>query len=168
MRELTTEFLASKNAAERGDPWASLVELEINVNTTAYLTSHPETITWNAKTYAPVPMRIGMEEIASDGSLPRMFIDASNYGGMAFRFAKDNDLSLNDVTLRLINLANVASGSDARVKLQIKGAAFASEAVRFNLELPVNTDIEGPKRIFDRSSFKCIPHGFKNYAVVAR
>lgn len=166
MRELTSEMVTAKNAAETGKPWASLVELEINVNTTAYFTSHPETVTWNTRTYAVVPMRIGIEETASDGSLPRMFIDAANYGGMAFRFAKDNDLSLNDVTIRLINIANVASGSDARVKLQIKGAVFGNDVVRFALELPINTETQGPKRIFDRATFKSIPHGFKNYAIV--
>lgn len=160
-------MIAAKNAAEQGEPWAVLVELEVNTNSTSFMTTHPETVTWNSQIYNPVPIRIGMEEITADGSLPRMTLDVANRGGEAFRFAKDNDLSLNEVTLRLVNLANVSSGSDARAKLQIKGALFADEVARFNLELPVNTETEGPKRIFDRATFKCIPFSFKNYSVIA-
>src|SRR3990167_3636950 len=109
-----------------------LVEIEINASSTAFFTSHPDTLTWNNQFYAPVPMRIGEEEIASDMSLPRLYVDVSNYAGQAYQFAKDNDLSLNDVTIRLVNLSLTSSGEDARVKLQIIGSAFNNDAGRFS------------------------------------
>lgn len=166
MREFTTAFIAAKNALEQGAPWAALIELTINANTTAYFTSHPETLTWNNQIYAPVPMQIGTEDLKSDGSLPSYVVDVSNYKGQTFKFAKDNDLSMNDCWIRLINTAIVTSGSDARMRLQIEGMAFNSEAARFNLGLPITTEVFGPKRTYDRYLFK-LPTGFKNYALIA-
>lgn len=166
MREFTTTFIAEKNKLETRAAWAVLLELEVNANSTFYATSHVDTVTWNSRVYQPIPMQISAEEISSDGQLPSMNVDCGNTGGKAFIFAKDNDLSLNDVTLRIINTTLSTSGSDARVKLQITGMAFNEEAARFNLSIPINTELFGPKRVFDRSTFKSIPYGYKSYAVI--
>jgi len=167
IREFTTQFVTEKNLLEGRNAWAVLVELEVNANSTAYMTTHPDTVTWNSRPYRPIPMQISTEEIASDGTLPSLSVDASNVGGEAFKFAKDNDLSLNDVTVRLINTFLTTSGSDARLKLQITGMAFNEEAARFNLALPINTELFGPKRVYDRSTFKSIPYGYKSYALIS-
>ena len=166
MRELTTAFIAEKNKFETNGAWCILVELEVNANTTAYMTTHPETFTWANRVYRPIPMQIGTETINSDGSLPSLNVDCSNVGGEAFRFAKDNDLSLNDVMLRMVNTTLTTSGADARCKLQITGMFFNEEVARFNLALPINTEISGPKRVYDRSTFKSIPFGYKGYAII--
>ena len=113
-------------------------------------------------------MRVGEEEINAEGELPRLFVDVSNPGGAVFQFAKDNDLSLNDVTIRLINTSIVTSGSDARAKFKILGMAFNNEVARFTLSLGVNPDAEGPVRTYDRSSFPSIPIGFRNYSVIIK
>lgn len=112
-------------------------------------------------------MQIGPETISADGSLPSLNLDCSNVGAEAFKFAKDNDLSLNDCMLRTVNTTLTTSGMDARCKLQIAGMVFNEEIARFNLSLPINTEISGPKRIYDRSTFKSIPYGFKAYAIIA-
>lgn len=167
MREFSSQFVAEKNRLEGQHSWAVLVELEVNANSTAFLTTHPDTVTWNGRAYRPVPLQISTEEVASDGTLPSLAVDASNIGGETFKFAKDNDLSLNDVTLRLINTFLTTSGSDARLKLQITGMAFNEESARFNLALPINTELFGPKRVYDRSTFKSIPFGFRAYALIS-
>ncbi len=139
----------------------------MNPSSTAFFTSHTDTFTWNARVYRPVPFQIGTETIAADGSLPALNLDCSNVGGEAFKFAKDNDLSLNDCMLRTVNTTLTTSGMDARCKLQIAGMVFNEEAARFNLALPINTEISGPKRVYDRSTFKSIPYGFRAYALVS-
>jgi len=144
-----------------------LVEIEINASSTAFFTSHPDTLTWNNQVYAPVPMRIGEEEIASDMSLPRLYVDVSNYAGQAYQFAKDNDLSLNDVTIRLVNLSLTSSGEDARVKLQIIGSAFSNDAGRFSLGFGFSFDVDGPRRTFNTRDFPSMPTGnFGHYMIV--
>ena len=144
-----------------------LVEIEINASSTAFFTSHPDTLTWNNQVYAPVPMRIGEEEIASDMSLPRLYVDVSNYAGQAYQFAKDNDLSLNDVTIRLVNLSLTSSGEDVRVKLQIIGSAFSNDAGRFSLGFGFSFDVDGPRRTFNTRDFPSMPTGdFARYVIV--
>lgn len=151
---------------EQGRPWAHLVELVVNANTTAYLTSHPETLSYNDQTYMPFPMLIGEEQQTSDGELPRMFVDVWNIGGEVFRFAKDNDLSLNDCTIRLINTTLTTSGQDDRIKLQILGAAFVDEIGRFSLGYRFNYEAEGPGPTWNRRDYPSIPFNFKNYGIV--
>ena len=166
IREFTSLFLAEKNKLETLGEWGVLVDLEVNASSTAYMTTLADTFTWAGRVYRPIPMQIGTEQIASDGSLPSMTVDCSNLAGEAFKFAKDNDLSLKDVILRSINTTLTSSGMDARLKLQVVGMTFNEEVARFNLALPINTDISGPKRVYDRSTFKSIPFGFKNYALI--
>ena len=102
MKTFTTSFIALKNSLE-GQVWTHLIDLQVNANSTAYFTSHPETLTYNSRVYVPVPFIVGAEEQRTGGELPQLTIDVSNYTGAALRFAKDNDLSMNDVTIRLIN-----------------------------------------------------------------
>lgn len=166
MRELTTAYIAEKNRLETRGSWCILVELEVNPSSTAYFTSHTDTFTWNSRVYRPIPMQIGPEAISADASLPSLNLDCSNVGGEAFRFAKDNDLALNDCMLRTVNTTLTTSGMDARCKLQVAGMVFNEEVARFNLSLPINTEIAGPKRIYDRSTFKSIPYGFRQYAII--
>jgi hypothetical protein len=111
-------------------------------------------------------MVIGTEEQTVGGELPRLNVDVWNTGGMAFRFAKDNDLSLNDVTIRLVNLTLAQSGSEALIRLQILGSAFNSEAGRFILGHELNYDAEGPRRIYDRRSFPSIPFAPRQWAIL--
>jgi hypothetical protein len=167
MREFTDAFITEKNKLETYGAWGVLLELEVNANSTAYFTTYADTFTWNSRVYRPVVLKIGTEQVASDGSLPNLNVDCANIGGEAFRFAKDNDLSLNDVVLRLVSTTQTTSGSDARIKLQVTGMAFNDEVAHFNLSLPINTEVFGPKRVFDRSTFKSIPYGFKNYALIS-
>ena len=142
------------------------MEIEINANSTAYFCTSPETITWNSRTYAPVPMQISEEEQATDMSLPQLFVDVSNFGGQAFRFAKDNDLALNDVWIRMVNLTLTQSGADARIKLQILGSAFTDEVGRFTLGFGFNFDVDGPRRSYNRRDFPSIPFEFSKYVII--
>jgi len=98
--------------------------------------------------------------------MPRLAIDVSNFGGQAYRFAKDNDLSLNNVTIRLVNLALPSSGDDARITLQILGSAFEGDAGRFDLGLAFTHDMEGPRRTYNRRDFPEIPYTFNRWHVI--
>lgn len=142
------------------------MEIEVNANSTAFFTSHPETISWNNQLYAPVPIQISEEEQTTDMSLPQLFVDVSNFGGKAFRFAKDNDLALNDVTIRMVNLTLTQSGADARIKLQILGSAFTDEVGRFTLGFGFSLDVEGPNRTYNRRDFPSIPFEFSKYVII--
>lgn len=166
MKLFSTDFIAEKNKLEGAGVWTHLVEVSINVNTTAYFTTHPETSVWNNTTYAPVPMRISAEEQNADGSLPQMTIDISNPAGMVYRAAKENDLSLRPVTIRLVNLNLTSSGDDARIRLKIIGSAFADNIGRFTLGFGFNFDVEGPKRVYNRRNHNCVPISFRNYAII--
>jgi len=131
------------------------------------MTTHPETLTWNGNTYIVVPMRISAEEQNADGSLPRMQIDVANPQGSVFKFARDNNLVLRDVTVRLINTSLTTSGNDTRVKMQILGSAFADESASFTLGFNFNFDAEGPLRIYNRRDHPMIPINFRNYAILS-
>lgn len=160
--------LALKNQLEStgNGYWTHLVELVVNANTTALFTTSPETVTHNGSTYAPVLMSIGQEEQSADGELPRMTIDVWNYRGQVFRFAKDNDLSLNDVTIRLVHTSLTNSGAEDILRMQILGAAFVDEIGRFTLGYRFNYDAEGPSVVYDRTTFPSIPFNFRNYAII--
>ena len=146
--------------------WAHLLELVVNANTTAYFTSHPETLAYNSQVYAPVPLEIGEEEQSADGQLPRLNVTVSNFGGHAYRFAKDNDLSLNNVTIRLVNTTLTASGNEDTVKMQVLGSTFAAEVGTFVLGLNFNYDAMGPRGIYDRTSFPTIPWNLRQWALI--
>lgn len=167
MRQLSSAYITEKNRLEGKNAWAHLVEVTLNVNTTAYMTTHAETLVWNSRTYAPVPMRIGAEEQSSDGSLPSIRIDVANPGGSAFKFAKENNLVLKDVTIRLINVVLTSSGDDTRCTMQILGSAFVDEAAAFTLGFRFNFDAEGPLRVYNRRDHPMLPANFRNYAVLA-
>ena len=157
--------MALKNSLEGERAWAHLVELVVNANTTAYMTSHPETVTHNGRTYAPVPMAIGPMESHATGQLPTMTVDVWNFQGYAFQYAKDNDLTLNDVTIRVVNLSLTTSGAEDSIKLQILGSAFTEEVGRFVLGHDFNYDAEGPRRTWNRRDFPSIPFNFRQYGI---
>ena len=123
-------------------------------------------MTHNGRTYAPVPMMIGPVEQQTTGQLPIMTVDVWNFQGQAFRFAKDNDLSLNDVTIRVVNLSLTTSGAEDSIKLQILGSAFADENARFALGHDFNYDAEGPRRTYNRRDFPSIPFNFRQFALL--
>lgn len=134
-----------------------MIDLVVNPSTTARFTSHPETITFNGFVYQPVPLAVGVEDQTTDGQLPQMTVDVSNFGGMALKFARDNDLALNDVTIRRINISLTGSGQADLIKLQILSAIFADEAARFNLGFNFNYDAEGPRLTYNRRDYPSIP-----------
>jgi len=166
MREFSSSFIEQKNQLEGRRVYAQLVEIEVNANSIAYFTSHPDTLTWNTKTYRPIPMRLSADEQTADGTMARLTIEVSNFGGEAFRFAKDNELSLNDVWIRFINTELTTSGNDRRIKLQIMGAAFAEEVGQFTLGPSTSYDAEGPLRVYNRRDHPGIPANFRNYFVI--
>lgn len=166
MRQFVSSFTALKNQLEGTRAWAHLVELQVNANTTAYFTTSPETLTHNGNTYMPVPMMIGEYEQSAGNELPQLTIDVFNYRGMAFQFAKDNDLTLNNVTVRLVNVSLTNSGAEDFVTLQILGSVFAGEVGRFMLGYNFNYDAQGPRRTWNRNQFPSIPYGMRHFAIV--
>lgn len=166
MRSFTTNFINEKNKLEGGRAWAHLVEITVNVNTKAFFTSSPETLTFSGNVWAPLPIQIGAEEQTSDVSLPRVNIGVSNFGGQAFRFAKDNDLSTNEVTIYVVNTNLLTGGNAAVLKMRIVGFTFAAEAARFELGLPFDFNTEGPQGVYNRRSFPTIPFNFSQYAIL--
>jgi hypothetical protein len=145
--------------------WADLIDLVVNPNTTAYFTTHPETFLYNNQTYIPIPMIIGTTEQMAAGELPNMNITVSNFKGLALRFAKDNDLALNDVTIRLVNTSLTTSGQEDLIRLQILGAVFADEGASFLLGYNFNYDAEGPRLTFNRRDFPSIPFNASKFFI---
>jgi hypothetical protein len=143
-----------------------MIEVVVNANSIAYMTTNPETLTWNSRIYAPIPATISVEEQGAQGELPQIFIDVANYGGRAFSFANDNDITLNDVTIRQVSPTLTSSGADARVTMQVLGAAFSKDMSRFNLGWAFNYDAEGPKRTWNRRDHPSIPFAFGQYAFI--
>lgn len=158
--------MALKNSLQGDRAWAHLVEITVNANTVAFFTSHAETVTHNGQTYAPVPMVIGPIEQQATGQLPTMTVDVWNFRGQAFQFAKDNDLSLNDVVVRIVNLSLTTSGAEDSIRLQILGSAFTEEVGRFTLGHDFNYDAEGPRRTYNRRDFPSIPYNFRQFAIL--
>ena len=104
-----------------------------------------------------MPFVVGEEEQSGEGQLAQMTVGVSNFQGMALRFAKDNDLSLNDVTIRLINTTLTVSGQDDNVKLQILSAVYTNEVAKFELGFNFNYDVDGPRQTWNRRDFPSIP-----------
>ena len=111
-------------------------------------------------------MLVGPIETQATGQLPTMTVDVWNFQGQAFQFAKDNDLSLNDVTVRVVNLSLTTSGAEDSIKLQILGSAFTDEIGRFTLGYDFNYDAEGPIRVYTRRTFPSIPYNFRQFAIL--
>ncbi len=166
MRAFTTALIEEKNRLEGGRPWAQLVEITVNADSKAFFTSHPETLTFSGNVWAPLPIQIGAEEQTSDVSLPRVSIGVSNFAGQSFRFAKENDLSTNQVTIYIVNTGLLTAGNAAILKMNIVGFSFAGEAARFDLGLPFDFNSEGPQGVYNRRSFPTIPFNFSNFAIL--
>jgi len=145
--------------------WCHCVDLTINPNTTARFTNLPDTLTFNGQIYAAVPFLVGVSEQSGDGSLPQMTVDVSNFQGMALRFAKDNDLALNDVTIRLVNPSLTTSGQEDLIRMQVKNVVFTDEVARFNLGFNFDYDSEGPRRNYNRKDFPSIPYNASKFFV---
>jgi len=84
---------------------------------------------------------------------------------MALRFAKDNDLSLNDVTVRLVNPVLTSSGQEDFVKMQVQTVVFTDEVARFNLGFSFTYDAEGPRRTYNRRDFPSMPFNASKFLV---
>lgn len=167
MIEFTTDFIVEKNKLESEGKWVHLVEVVINANTTGYFTSYTDTLTYSGTTYAVLPMRISEEEQTTDGSLPSINVDISNLGGTVFDAIKNNDMILNNVTLRLINTNYLTGGDESQINMQILGAAFSEEAARFNLGFGFNVSAEGPIGTYNRRDHPSIPFSFRNFAILS-
>ena len=163
---MTSSFLQLKNSLEGRNVWCHLIEIEVNASSTAYFTTAPDTVTYMARNYSPVPMHIGEIEITDAEELPQLSVDVVNFQGMAFRFAKDNDLSLNDVTIRLLNTTLTNSGADDAVRMQILGSVFTNEVGRFILGRNFSYEGMGPRRQYNRVDFPSIPYNMKRFAVI--
>jgi len=161
---LTSSFIALKNRLE-GETWAHLLDLEINVNTTARFTSHTETLVSSGNYYATLPFVVGAQDDRGGGELPQLQIIVSNRTGAAFQFAKDNDLSLNNVELRMINVDYPDYGAQS-VSMVIVGAVFANEVAQFILGYNFTYDAEGPRRTYNRKDFPSIPFGYRQWAII--
>jgi hypothetical protein len=166
MKTYSTSFIALKNSLE-GQVWCDLIDLQINPNTTAFFTSHPDTIDFNGQTYMPIPMRVDVPEVNASGELPQMTVDVSNFKGMALRFARDNDLALNNTTVRLVNVQLTTSGAEDFVQLQILAAIFANETARFVLGYNFNYDVEGPRATWNRRDYPAIPFNPSKFFIFA-
>ena len=141
-----------------------MIELTVNANTVAYMTTHPETLTHNGQIYFPIPAVIGEESQSIDGELPRLTVDVANYQGQAFRWARDNDLSLNNCVLKFVNVSLTNSGDWDAVTMQILGSGFSDEAARFSLGWNFNYDAAGPIRVWNRRQFPSIPFNWRRFS----
>ena len=109
---------------------------------------------------------IGEEVLSSDGELPRLTIGVANYKGQAFRFAKDNDLSLNNVTIKLVNVSLTNSGDWDAITMQVLGAVFSNEVGRFTLGWNFNYESTGPRRTWNRRDHPSIPFNWRRFAAI--
>ena len=109
---------------------------------------------------------VGPIEQQATGQLPTMTVDVWNFQGRAFQFAKDNDLSLNDVVIRMVNLSLTTSGAEDSIRLQILGSAFTDEVGRFTLGHDFNYDAEGPRIMWNRRDHRSIPFNFRQFAIL--
>jgi len=166
MKTFTSSFIwvALKNSLE-DTTWCHCIDLTINVNTTAHFTNLPDTLSFAGQVYAPVPFLVGQSEQTADGQLPTLSVDVANFQGMALRFAKDNDLSLNDVTVRLVNPVLTSSGQEDFVKMQVQTVVFTDEVARFNLGFSFTYDAEGPRRTYNRRDFPSMPFNASKFLV---
>ncbi len=130
------------------------------------MTTHPETLTHNGTVYFPIPAVIGTMEQINTGELPKLTVSVANYQGMAFKWARDNDLSLNDVVIKFVNISLTNSGDWDSVKMQIVGSIFTEETAQFNLGWNINYDSMGPRRIWNRRDFPGIPFNWRSFAVI--
>ena len=169
MIEFTTDFIKKTNALTAGQRWIHLLEVKLDANSTAYIGSIPDTVAYNGKTYIPGSFLVGREKTTSDGSLPSLSVDVSNFGGLALKIARDYDLTLNDVTIRLVEhtmLSNVDTTDSYRIVLKVISAAFTAEAARFSLGFGFNFNAVGPNGSYNRRDFVSIPYNFKQFGII--
>ncbi len=141
-----------------------LVEISL-VSSTMLITSHPETVSYAGKVYAPFPLNIADEQISGDGQVPTLPVQVSNYAGLAYKFVKENDLTLHEVVIRRIHTLS-SSGDEAKVRLWIRGVTFANEVAAFELGFKFSLEEEGPRRQYDRRSFPGIPLNLRAYSFI--
>ena len=169
MIEFTSEFVKKKNALSAGQQWLHLLEVQLDATSTAYLVSHPETVTYNGKTYAPYFFNVGEDKSTSNGSLPIVNVDVSNFGGLALKIARDHDLTLNDVTIRLVEqsmLSNVDTSDSYKINLKVISAGFTAEAARFVLGFGFTFNAVGPNGSYNRRDFPSIPYNFSKFGII--
>lgn len=130
------------------------------------MTTHPETLTHNSQVYFPIPAAIGENVMTADGELPTLNVDVANVRGDVFRYARDNDLSLNDCTIKFVNVSLTNSGDWDSIKMQVVGAGFAEEVARFTLGWNFNYDALGPRRVWNRRDYPSIPFSWRRWATL--
>ena len=166
MRTFSTSFLALKNRLEGAGAWAHLVEISYSANSIAYLTSHPETLSYAGRIYIPVPLRLEEEQLTADGTLPRLRAHVGNYGGVIYSFLKNFDLTRQPVTVRTIHTLS-SSGDEAMIALSIFAVTATNEVAQFDLGLAITMDAEGPRRTYNRRDYPGMPLNFRQFVVVA-
>jgi hypothetical protein len=164
VRSLTSSLIAAKNVADGRTAWGHLIDIFLP-NSVARFTSFVETMTYAGNVYMPVPLKVSDEEQASDGSLPQMGVTVANLGGLAYKFATEQDLTGRNVTIRVINTES-SSGDETKITLQVKGALFADDYGTFELGFPFSLEAEGPTRTYSRRAFPGLPFQHTNYFII--
>jgi len=165
MRDFSSRFVAWKNSQEIEGGWCQLIDLTLP-GSMVYLTSNPETITYMGNIYCPFPISIDEERTSGDGQLPSIGLRTSNYGGLAYKFVKENDLTLQEVTIRLINTLS-SSGDEYKARYWIRSVVFANEIASFELGFPFSYEEEGPRRTWNRRDHPGIPLNLRAYSFIA-
>src|SRR5215468_8466574 len=123
-----------------------VLDITMPSTTPLRVTSYPDTVSYAGNLYAPFPLVVNEERVSGDNQLPTLSVAVSNYAGIAYRFLKENDLTHQQVTVRLIStLSN--SGDETKARFWIRGVTFAQEIENFDLGFSFNLEAEGPRRI---------------------
>ena len=97
--------------------------------------------------------------------MPTVQVTVSNYAGIAYRFLKENDLTLQQVTIRTIHTTS-SSGDESKSRFWIRGVTFAQDVAAFELGFPFSLESEGPRRIYNRRDFPGIPFNLRAYSFI--
>lgn len=111
MKTTATALKVAKNALESTDSWLWLLEVQLDSSTTLYLARSTERVTFDSQDYEAFPFSLGEIREDAEGNLSGLDLAVHDFTDEIRHTLDDFDLDDNDVTLRIVHSANLASAS---------------------------------------------------------
>ncbi len=162
-------FIEKVNALHGGGKIALLVDVTLDPDTPVikYYTGNEDAVTFDGKTYDPLPMLI--EEFSSNtkGELPAIKVSLSNIGNEALDIFENYNVLENMITARVVSLdvLDDNAAQDSAELMIIAVAAKDRSVGSLILGLPIGTDEEVPREVYTTEKYPGIPSETNAYGI---
>lgn len=137
MKLIPSNLIIEKNRLTTTNAWIVLLDVQLE-NSTLYVCNNNEAVSFQGRTYTPVPFEIEPTESGSGGEIPTVTLRLSNVTRMAMTYIEQTSgLVGRTVVVRVVNSAYLSENySELTMTFDILGTEVNAQWVVFTLGAP--------------------------------